>query len=166
MSSLKLKRDETSTNPPASNQLEVGELVMNSKTGILYTKLSNGTVIEFIGRQVCYAPVPAIIFDDVNNFCCNGDSLSVKVKGLKASTENYVFNITELTNNSSMFSVVYPVSYSSYTENGQVFNQATVLISGEIDGKDPITLIKFSVELDNEPLAEKTTSICCKNCTS
>jgi hypothetical protein len=162
--SLKLKRDETSTNPPAPNQLEVGELVMNSKTGKLYTKLSNGIVFEFAGRQVCYAPVPIITFDDVTNFCCNGDSLSIKIKGLQASNTSYVFNIDELTNNSSVFSIA-DVGYDNYTENGQTFGEATVVVSVEINGSDPITIFKFSVELDNSYLTEKTISICCKNCT-
>lgn len=163
--SLKLKRDESSTNPPAPNQLEIGELVMNSKTGKLYTKLSSGIVVEFAGRQVCYAPVPMIAFDDVSNFCCNGDSLSVRVKGLQASNTNYTFVITELTNNSSMFTIT-DVAYNNYTDNGQAYGEATVLISAEIDGADPISLMKFTVELNNQQLTEKVISICCKNCIS
>lgn len=161
--SLKLKRDETSTNPPAANQLEVGELVMNSKTGKLYTKLSSGIVVEFVGRQVCYAPVPTISFDDVSNFCCNGDSLSVKIRGLQASNTDYVFDVEELTNNNSTFTIS-DIGYNNYTENGQTFGEAIVVVSAEINGTDPITLMKFSVTLDNNYLTEKVVSICCKNC--
>lgn len=161
--SLKLKRDETSTNPPAPNQLMVGELVMNSKTGKLYTKLTSGIVIEFAGRQVCYAPTPVIAFDDVTNFCCNGDSLSIKVQRLQASNTDYVFSAEELTNNAGIFAIT-DVGYNNYTLNGQTFGEATIVVSVDINGTDPITLMKFSVQLDNDYLTEKTISICCKNC--
>ena len=161
--SLKLKRDETSTNPPASGQLEVGELVMNSKTGKLYTKLSSGVIVEFVGRQVCYSAVPIIDFDDVSHFCCYGDTLSVKVNRLEASNTNYVFSVEELTDNGGIFNITTP-AYNNYTENGQTFEEATVPLSGVIIGSDPISIIKFIVSLDNHAVTEKTVSICCKNC--
>jgi len=160
---LKLKRDETSINPPAADQLEVGELVMNSKTGKLYSKLSTGVVVEWASRQVCYAPVPVITFDDLTKFCCYGDTLSVKVNGLEASKTDYTFSIEELTNNGATFATTTP-SYNNYTSNGQTFGEATIPISGNISGPDAISLIKFTLSLNNEPITEKTASICCKNC--
>jgi hypothetical protein len=122
--------------------------------------------MEFIGKQVCYAPTPIIMFDDVSNFCCNGDTISVKINGLEENNQNYIFNITELTSNSGLFNVILPASYRAYSNNGQMLNEATVLVSGSIAGTEPITFAKFSVELDNKPVTEKTISVCCKNCTS
>ena len=47
MSFIKLKRDITTENPPSASQVEVGELVMNCTTGVLYTKLVNGSLVKF-----------------------------------------------------------------------------------------------------------------------
>ena len=69
---LYLKRDETSANNPDIGQVDIGELVMNSKTGRLYTKLTDGSLVEFIGQKVCYGPIPDIQFRDISNFCCFG----------------------------------------------------------------------------------------------
>ena len=46
MSNFKIKRDITTSNPPAANQLEIGELVMNATTGIIYSKLTNGLIVN------------------------------------------------------------------------------------------------------------------------
>jgi hypothetical protein len=163
---LKLKRDITSINPPAPNQLEVGELVINSKTGKLYTKLIDGTIVEFISRQVCYMPIPTIVFDDISNFCCaQPDTFSVKVRGLEASNTQYTFNVVELTDNNAVFSTD-SVSYNNYTDSGggKAYNEAIIPVTGTILGSDSITILKFSVLLNNQVITEKTVSICCKNC--
>lgn len=48
-----LKRDETTTNHPCSDDLVVGELVLNAITGNLYTKLVTGDIVYFPGITVC-----------------------------------------------------------------------------------------------------------------
>jgi hypothetical protein len=166
---FKPKRDETSTSAPASNQLEVGELVMNSVTGKLYTKLVSGAIVEFVGQQVCYIAVPDIEFDNVSDFCCYGDVLTVKIRGLQPSPTTYSFEIQELTNNDSTTTVRTPV-YSNYTgssvagSNPVALREAIIPIDVEINGNNPISIFKFTVLSGNIPLTEKTISICCKNC--
>lgn len=112
---MKLKRDILSNNAPASDQIEVGELVINAKTGILYSKLVDGTVIKFLGSPVCVdsndltipVPVPEITFSDVTNFCCGGDSLTVYVSNLLVN-HRYLCSVTDLIENST--SVITPLS--------------------------------------------------------
>lgn len=48
-----LKRDQTTTNHPCPNDLEVGELVLNAVTGNLYTKLVTGRIIMYKPSSVC-----------------------------------------------------------------------------------------------------------------
>jgi hypothetical protein len=85
---MKLKRDLTSTAAPATNQIEVGELAINAKTGVLYSKMTDGTVIKFVGTAVCDSehnnscpvPVPEISFSDVTNFCCGYTGSNTNIK--------------------------------------------------------------------------------------
>ena len=73
---LFLKRDNTTDSHPHPDQLEIGELVMNSVTGKLYTKLIDGSIVEFMSQKVCFDVAPtleyyynnAIIVDSLNGF--------------------------------------------------------------------------------------------------
>ena len=64
---LLLKRDITEEGFPAQDQIDVGELVINSVTGRLYTKLVDGSVVEFISQKICFDPIPEILFFYENN---------------------------------------------------------------------------------------------------
>jgi hypothetical protein len=43
---IKIKRSETESSVPSASDLDVGELAMNSTDKKIYTKLSDGTVVE------------------------------------------------------------------------------------------------------------------------
>ena len=62
---LLLKRDDQTESAPHADQLDVGELAINTSTGKLYSKLTNGSVVEWISQKVCFEPVPVIVFDVV-----------------------------------------------------------------------------------------------------
>jgi hypothetical protein len=113
---------------PAPSQLDVGELVINTITGKLYTKLDNGSVVEFVSQKICFDPAPDISFfyenavvaaPDylINNFCCAGGLLTVVVDRLKVEPEAYTFHLLELTANTlpENISVGTP-SYILYTD--------------------------------------------------
>ena len=115
---LKLKRDTSTVNPPATDQVDVGELVFNAITGKLYSKLANGTVIEFIGKPVCFSRNPTIEFSDVTNFCCTNDILYVTVSDLDLDLYNddkYIFTLIDITkqNPDSVISAGTPI-FSTY----------------------------------------------------
>lgn len=177
MSKLKLKRDTTTTNAPHPDQLEIGELVMNTLTGKLYMKSSSGRVLEFSGRQVCYEKTPIITFDSVANFCCFGDLLNIKVSDLKSEPQEYIFEIEDLTNNDVGFSINSPIytTYEVYPEPtgtgldedlGPPINmrEAVVPVNLSIAGTKPITMLKFKVVTENTEVAERTITISCKTC--
>ena len=172
---MKIKRDLTSNSAPAPNQIEVGELAINSKTGILYSKMTDGTVIKWLGVPVCETsdqtiqpvPVPEISFSDINNFCCNGDSLTVYVSNLLVN-HRYFCVVTDLVENST--SIVSPVSLSltpvSKSDRSSVFN-----ININKDNQS-VALFKFSIyeivqvnNVDTNMLrSEKVIHVLCKNC--
>lgn len=168
-----LKRDTTTTNAPHPDQLEVGELLLNAVTGKLYTKLhGSNQVVEFVSRGVCYERTPTISFSSVAQFCCLGDLLTVTVRDLQDSPANYIFEIEDLSNNSVVSLVSDPI-YSQYkifsdtssinqTPSEITLRQAIIPISLEIKGTRPITVLKFSVLLENNIVAERTVSISCR----
>jgi hypothetical protein len=172
---LKLKRDETSSSHPDVSQVDVGELIMNSVTGKLYTKLVDGTIIEFVGQKICYGSLPNITFDNSSNFCCYGDILSVHIDNLLPHPKNYTFEFEELTGDLSTISVRDPV-YTPYsisnTESippGQVVNlrQCDIPIKININGsnsQENINIFKFSIYSDNIKITEKILPITCSVC--
>ena len=97
---FKLKRDISTSNPPNNDQVEVGELVFNAQTGKLYSKLYNGSIIEFIGIPICFNKNPTIQFSDTTNFCCLNDILYVTVLDLDPSlweNNKYLFGLADIT---------------------------------------------------------------------
>ncbi len=167
---LKLRRDEETNSAPSANQLEVGELVVNSVTGKLYTKLVSGNVVEFDSRQVCFAAIPNISFDDISNFCCYGDTLNVRVQELEVEPKDYSFEVIELTANQSSITLPGTINYTTYTgivsggTQPTELRQTIIPINVAISGNAPISILKFSVLSDNETLTERTIAISCKNC--
>lgn len=169
---LKLKRDETSSAHPDSAQLEVGELIMNSVTGKLYTKTVDGSIIEFIGQKVCYGRIPTIVFSNTNDFCCYGDILSVSIDNLAPAPKAYTFALEELTGNNSLINISSPV-YSTYqisdtlgVPSGQQVSLRRAEIPVNINIADPqsINIFKFVISSDNAMITEKTLAIQCNTC--
>jgi hypothetical protein len=160
---LLLKRDIEGENFPAPDQISVGELVINSVTGKLYTKLVDGSVVEFNSQKICFDPIPEILFFYennpisppnylINNFCCAGGLFTIVVDKLKPEPMSYSFNLTELTNNTSPQNITLsPPSYSAYTttENNNTITYRKATIPASISITDinynNISLFQFSI---------------------
>lgn len=173
---MKLKRDISSNSAPAPNQLEVGELVINANTGIIYSKRVDGTIIKWLGTPVCETenqtecpvPVPEISFGDITNFCCGGDSLTVYVSNLVVN-HRYSCLVTDLIEDSA--STVTPSSSLLLPLNK---SDRTAVFNINIDRAiQPVSLFKISIleiisvnNVDVQMLrSEKIINICCTNCT-
>ena len=140
---------------PAPDQVDVGELVINTITGKLYTKLDSGTVVEFASQKICFDPAPDISFfyeskvvaaPDylINNFCCAGGLLTVVISKLKPEPATYGFSLIELTNNTiseniSVGEPAYVVYSETENETTVQYRKATV----------PITLSFNSLNYNN-----------------
>jgi len=174
---MKIKRDITSETAPAPAQLEVGELAINAKTGILYSKLVDGTVVKWLAAPVCdtesgatsAVPVPEISFSDTNNFCCNGDGLTIYVSNLLVNNR-YSCTVTDLVENST--STVSPSSLDLTPTNK---SDRSVVFNININrNTQSVALFKVSVyqivrinNVDTNMLrSEKIIHIYCKNCVS
>jgi len=182
---LLLKRDQTGTSHPSPNQLEVGELVINSVTGKLYSKLTDGSIIEWLGQKICYDPVPDIAVyynnvlmnnDTITNFCCQGAILDIEVSKLKLEPEEYAFELVELTTNSMPEDInIQSVKYSQYTipKPGTTTNETITLRKGVVpiniaisNSQQNISIFKFtiiSITNNNKKLIEKIITIQCSN---
>lgn len=173
---LLIKRDISSNGFPSPEQLEVGELVMNSKTGKLYSKLIDGSIIEWIGQKICFEPIPVIAFNyknqtvsNIENFCCAGDLLSAVVTNLKSGTIEYFYSLIELTQNSTsnLISIGQP-KYETYqetqAENTITFRKATIPLNISVNPNsyNNISIFKFSVlDINNNPLTEQILTFKC-----
>jgi hypothetical protein len=186
MSLLLFKRDETGLGHPAPEQLSIGEIVINSVTGKLYTKLVDGSVIEFIGQKICFDPLPEISTyyenvlisnDIVTNFCCTGAILEFEVKKLKLEPAPYSFTLIELTNHANPQEItVQSAKFSVYNENIPAvapsttpatitYRKAIVPINLAINlNTQGISLFKFAVIGDpsRPPLIEKIITVRCQ----
>lgn len=171
-SKLLLKRDESSINPPAPEQVDVGELVINSVTGKLYTKLSNGDLIEYIGQKVCFNSVPTVSFnyegddtvDLINKFCCAGAMLTVIVSKLRPSPSEYSFSIVELTNNTTQDKIIVNTpEYEIYNDNGVSYRRANIPASISVNPSSytNISIFKFNIFLDSIKISETLLTIQC-----
>lgn len=154
---------------PASNQVDVGELVINTITGKLYTKLDNGDLVEFVSQKICFDPAPeisfayeskAIVAPDylIDNFCCAGGLLTVVVSKLKLDPAIYGFYLTELTNNlagqDGSITVGEPayVVYSAIENNVNIqYRKATFPISLSFNSLNynNISLFQFKITDQN-----------------
>lgn len=179
MSKFLLKRDDTSINPPAPEQVEVGELVLNAKTGRLYTKLVSGDMIEYIGSKVCFASIPIVKFyyenidtgDIVENFCCAGGMLFIEVEKLNPDTSNYSFSMVELTNNTNPQNItINTAEFTTYQEApvppatiGKTYKKAIVPISISVnpDSYKNISIFKFNIFVEDNKLSEHLITIQC-----
>lgn len=173
---LKLKRDITSTNPPSSGEIDVGELAFNALTGKLYTKLQNGIVIEFVGRPICFSRTPIIIFPDVTNFCCVGDILNITIKDIdpdKYANDQYSFFLDDVTSsgipadiikNSPIVSDYEVLPDTSIIDPSQLVipvPMKQLIIPFNIKTNKSSTTLKFRVQLDSSVLSSSTVTISC-----
>lgn len=158
MSAGYTKRDITTTNPPAPDQIGVGEIVINAVTGVIYSKLTNGIIVKYPPVYASASTVPIITFSDYSTFCCTGDTLTATVSNLTVG-ESYTYEFTDLNNNGVEFTgdrtgSLLPTSNSS----------RSVSIILNMDGPESVTLVKFTVKLNNVIVAENIASICCRAC--
>lgn len=179
---LKFKRDETSIKPPGADQVDIGEIVINSVTGRLYTKITTGEIIEFIGQKLCFDTIPEIKFyyedvdigDNIGSFCCSGGLIIAEVNKLKPDPSQYSFDIVELTNNTVEDNISLDTArYREYVEtipaDGDTpaieteFRQATIPMTIKVNpaSYENISIFKFVVYLDGIKLVEKLLTLNC-----
>lgn len=176
---LILKHCYENLNAPDPEQVQVGELVINSRTGKLYTRLAldnknpptPGPIVEFVGKQVCYDRIPSITFDTVDNFCCNQDILKVKVVDL-VKENVYRYEIQDISGNNVIATINTPI-YTDYTISGSgnsvvELQEATIPITVQIAGSKNLTILKFIIfgrnNDINQELTSRTITISCGNC--
>lgn len=153
---------------PSPEQLVPGELAINTITGRLYTKLLDGSVVEFISQKICFEPVPEIYFYYNNkivsstnylieNFCCSGGLLTVIVDKLKPEPMVYKFTLQELTNNSKPEDInIQPASYlvETISDDGVdiVYRKATIPINIKLiqNNTSNISLFQFKILDSND----------------
>lgn len=161
------KRDITTNNAPADNQISVGELVFNAKTGILYGKRTDGKVVKFMSAAIddtspgtsLLTFTPIIKFSDVTNFCCNGDTITVTVNNLLANNQ-YSYAIVDTIANSSTYISSVAGSLSPIDSS-----RREVSLNIGVSSLQNNALLKFSVIKNGVVLAENILPICCSNCT-
>ena len=176
---LILKHCFLNTNAPKPDQLQIGELVINARTGKLYTRLAlddknpptPGPIVEFVGRQVCYDKIPSITFDTINNFCCNEDIIKVKVIDMLKDND-YRFEIEDISANNVVYNINEPI-YTNYTINGIgnsdiELKEAIIPITLQIKGPKNLTILKFKIlgrngDINAE-LTSRTIALSCNNC--
>lgn len=171
-----LKRDETSLGFPGSDQISVGELVINSKTGKLYSKLTDGSIIEWTGKIVCpnnvlatdvrlYYKSELVSTNLISNFCSTGDALEFEILPIIDNFTDYSFAFVELTNNSSAGNIIIsePI-YSTYSDNDVTKSKVSVRVLLTIPSPQQSTSIfKFSVTRTDvdQKIIEKLITIQC-----
>jgi hypothetical protein len=176
---IRHRRDVKTINSPSIDEISIGEIVINAKTGKLYIvsavynedkdTVEKQSVIEFTGKVLCQEEnIPEIEFSDVSNFCCFGDTLSVEVSGLDRVTD-YDFAMVELTANSAEIDLEIP-RYSNYmlnpeSNNPTLLRSATIPVNINVNKESSaVSVFKFGIEIDNTTLTEKVLSIRCKDC--
>jgi hypothetical protein len=182
---LLFKRDEQGDGFPSTDQISIGELVMNSVTGKLYTKLTDGSVVEFVSQSVCFDPIPTIntyyenalmANDTIENYCCLGAILEFEITQLKPEPYRYSFEFVELTTNTNVEDIIIQdAKYSDYTipKPGTTTNE-TISVRRAIlpinlailNNQQNISIFKFSVisvTQNNKKLLEKIVTIKCQS---
>jgi hypothetical protein len=182
---LLFKRDEQSDGHPSVDQVAVGELVMNSMTGKLYTKLVDGSIVEFVSQPVCFDPAPIVSTyyenilisnDAIENYCCLGAILEFEVSKLKPEPYKYNFEFVELTTNTNLEDIIIQTpKYSDYTipkpntTSNETINVRKAVIPinlAILNNQQNISIFKFSViseTQNNKKLIEKIITIKCQS---
>lgn len=170
---MKLRRDITTEAPPSPEQLEVGDLVINSRTGIMYSKLVNGSIVKYVGTQLCdtitgntNTVLPVISLSDVSSLCCNGAIVTVTVNNLIYGNR-YRLLVTNLNTSSN-------VEIGEYEDELLPTNtsQRSVVLYINIPSTDKNGILKLSVyqivtvnSVDTDVLkSELILSTTCQDC--
>lgn len=160
MSYFKLKRDITTNNDPSADQVEIGELVINATTGILYTKLTNGSLVKFNSSPITNPNNPTIDFVIASNFCCDNDSITVNVGNLIVGGD-YEYEFSELGNNGLVLS---PSSQTSGQITPTDSSNRSITILAQKTGDKTVALVKFKVKQAGVTVAEEVGTINCGTC--
>jgi len=160
MSFIKLKRDITTENAPSDTQVEIGELVMNCTTGILYTKLVNGTIVKFNSSPVSSPSNPIVTFTISDNFCCDNDSITANVTNLVVGGE-YTYEFSELGSNGLN---LYPASQITGDLTPTDSDSRSVTILSQKTGDSTVALVKFTVKQSGVAVAEGVATLSCGTC--
>lgn len=159
MSFFLIKRDVTTVNYPSPDQIDVGELVVNAVTGILYTKLTDGTVVKFMSSPITTSNVPVISFDIPSNFCCDNDTITIRVSNLVVGGI-YTYQLTDLSNNINFI----PLDQATGSLEPSNATERYVSILASRTGDKNVSLIKFTVSLNGSVVSENVASINCGTC--
>jgi hypothetical protein len=160
MSFIKLKRDITTENHPSESQVEIGELVMNCTTGILYTKLIDGSLVKFSSSPVSSGDAPVVSFTISDNFCCDNDSITANISNLVVGGE-YTYEFGELGNNGL---VLYPEDQKTGQLTPSDSDTRSVTILAQKTGEKTVALVKFTVKKSGVAVAEGVATISCGTC--
>lgn len=170
---MKLKRDITTDSPPAPEQVGVGELVVNAKTGIIYSKLVDGTLVKWVSTQLCdnitgntNTVLPVISLSDISAICCDGAIVTVTVNNL-IYNNRYRLLITNLNTESDVIVGDYDDELVPVTSS-----QRTVVLDVSIPSTDKTAILKLSIyqiitvnNIDTDVLkSELILSTTCQNC--
>ena len=170
---MKLKRDISSSSSPASGQLEVGELVINAKTGILYSKKVDGTIVKWVPNQLCdttygngMSALPVISFKDINVLCCNGGAITITVDNL-IYNNRYRLTITDLNTAANVVASSYSMELLPINSS-----QRSVALNLNIPSETVTAILKISISQivtvsnveSDVLLSESILNTTCKNC--
>jgi hypothetical protein len=169
---MKLKRDITSSSAPAPDQIEVGELLINAKTGTLYSKRTDGKIVKWVGSDLCEnvsgggLPVPRISFSDITSFCCDGSTLTVVVNNLLVDYK-YKLVITDLQNNDNVI-----ISQNNIELLPLNSSQRSIILNLNIASSKPTAILKFTINEivlvgtveTNVIKSEKILTLTCQKC--
>ena len=156
------KRDISTNNAPADDQIGVGELMVNAKTGILYSKRTDGKIVRFLSIPIddtspgnnLLTFVPVIKFSDVTGLCCNGDTITVTVNNLLVDNQ-YTYVVSDTIVNSTTY-----ISSTTGTLSPLNSSRREVSLNLGISSIQNNALLKYGVVL-----SENILPICCANCT-
>lgn len=170
---MKMIIDITSESAPAPDQLQLGQLGFNARTGIMYAKKADGTIIKWPGIALCDTindvggyPVPLVSFSDTTGFCCGGSALTVVVNNLLVDTR-YKLIVTELTGNTTFSTSEFNTALLPLNSS-----QRSLILNLTIGSNNPTAMLKFSiyrtdtvVGVDTDTImSEKILVITCKRC--
>ena len=161
------KRDISTNNAPADNQIGVGELMVNAKTGILYSKRTDGKIVRILSIPIddtspgnnLLTFVPVIKFSDVAGLCCNGDTITVTINNLLVDNQ-YTYVVTDTIVNSTTY-----ISSTAGALSPLNSSRREVSLNLGISSIQNNALLKFSVLKNGVVLSENILPICCSNCT-
>lgn len=142
---MKLILDVTSESSPAPEQIDIGQLGFNARTGILYGKKIDGTIIKWIGIPLCdtvsdvASSLPVITFLNTDTLCCGGSPITVVVNNLLVDTR-YRLSITDLETNSGVIIGEQNINLLPLSSSSR-----SIILNVTIPASSTPAILKFSV---------------------